>query len=90
MDAFYDNLHSRDVLQFIKKHISDEESQVHKRNCKEALNLACEYYCDIKLKQNDVRPIKLVDLEGIERNGKVNIILYEAKIPGRIQDLYNS
>lgn len=90
MDAFYDNLHSRDVLQFIKKHIRDEESQVHKRNCKEALNLACECYCDIKLKQNDVRPIKLVDLEGIERNGKVNIILYEAKIPGRIQDLYNS
>ena len=30
-----------------------------------ALNLACDYYGDQKLKKKDVRPTKLVDFEGI-------------------------
>ena len=44
-----------------------------------ALNLACEYYSDSKLKKRDVRPTKLVDFEGIAKHHNVNIMLYEPK-----------
>ena len=50
-----------------------------KRNCKTALNLACEYYGDKNLRKKDVRPTNLVDFEGIARHRNVNIMLYEPK-----------
>ena len=43
-----------------KSHTRGEEDQVHKRNCKAALNLAREYYDDDKLKRKDVRSTKLL------------------------------
>ena len=46
---------------------------------KEALNLACEFYSDNKLKRKDVRATKLVDFEGIAKHLNVNIMLYESK-----------
>ena len=42
-------------------------------------NLAREYYGDKKLKERDVRPTKLVDLEGIAIHHNMNIMLYEPK-----------
>ena len=47
------------------------------RSTKEALNLAPEFYSDIKLKRKDVRATKLVDFEGITKHLNVNIMLYE-------------
>ena len=62
-----------------QKHISGEENQVHKRNFKSALNLACEYYGDNKLKKKDVWPTKLVDFESIVERHNLNTMLYERK-----------
>ena len=50
-----------------------------KKNCKAALNLACEYYGDNNLKKEVVRPTRLVDFEGIAKQRNVNIMLYEPK-----------
>ena len=50
-----------------------------KETARPCLNLACEYYGDNKLKQKDVRPLKLVDFEGIARPHNVNVMLYERK-----------
>ena len=36
-----------------------------KETVRPCLNLACEYYGDNKLKQKDVRPLKLVDLKAL-------------------------
>ena len=61
------------------KHILGEENQVHKRDFKSALNLACKYYGDNKLKKKDLQPTKLVDFETIVERHNLNIMLYEPK-----------
>ena len=52
---------------------------MQERNRNAALGLVCEYYGDQNLRKKDVRPIKLVDFEGIARHHNVNIMLYEPK-----------
>ena len=46
---------------------------------REALNLAREFYNQLKLQVRDVRATKLVDFENIASKLKVNIRLYEPK-----------
>ena len=77
IDTFDDNLCVWKCLAIYKRQVHGEESQVEKRNCKAALNLAREYYGDDKFKRKDVRPTKLVDFEGIAKHHNVNIMLYE-------------
>ena len=52
---------------------------MQKRNCEAALNPACEYYGDNKLKKRDARPTRLVDFEGSAKHHNVNIMLYKPK-----------
>ena len=79
LDTFDDNLCVWKCLAIYKRHARSETNQVSKRNCKAALNIACEYYDDNKLKRKDVRPTRLIDFEGIARHHNVNIMLYEPK-----------
>ena len=46
IDTFYDKLCIWRCHAIYKRHVRSEENQVEKRNCKAALNLACEYYGD--------------------------------------------
>ena len=74
-----------DALPYTKGFPAVKKNQVPKRNCKTALNLAREYYYDKNLKKRDVRPTKLVALEGIARHQSLNIMLYEPR-KGRGKD----
>ena len=85
LDKFDDNLCVWRCLAIYKRLSRGEKNQVPKRNCKTALNLAREYYYDKNLKKRDVRPTKLVALEGIARHQSVNIMLYEPR-KGRGKD----
>ena len=79
MDTFDDNLCVWRCLAIYKRLSCSEKNWVQERNCRSALNLACEYYGDNKLKKRDVRPRKLVGFDGIARHHNVNIMLYEPK-----------
>ena len=65
------------MLAIYKRHARGEKNWVQERNCRAALNLACEYYGDKNLKKRDVRPTELAGFEGIARHHNVNIMLYE-------------
>ena len=53
------------MWQCLAIHYQGDKKQREKRTTREALNLACEYYENPKLKREDVRATKLVDMEGI-------------------------
>ena len=79
VDNFDDNLSVWRCLAIYKRLSRGEKNKVQKRNCEAALNLACEYYGDNKLKKRDVRPTRLVDFEGSAKHHNVNIMLYKPK-----------
>ena len=60
-------------------HNRGDRKQREKRTTREALNLAREYYENSKLKREDVRATKLVDMEGIARKFDLNIRIFEPK-----------
>ena len=74
IDTFDDNLCVWRCFAIYKGHVRGEKNQVEKRNCRAALDLACEHCGDNKLKRKDVRPTKLVDF-GIAKRHIVNIML---------------
>ena len=56
-----------------------DKKQHNKFATREALNLARFYYENPKLKREDVRAPKLVDMEGISRKFNINIRIFEPK-----------
>ena len=60
-------------------HYRGDKKQREKFTTREALNLACEYYENRKLKRENVRATKLVDMEGISRNFNINIRIFEPR-----------
>ena len=79
VDTFDDNLCAWRCLAIYKRKDIQRGTEFV---TKVALNLACEYYGDNKLKRKDERPTKLVDFEGIAKHHNVNIMLYEFKEDG--------
>ena len=69
-------------------HYRGDRKQREKRTTREALNLAWEYYDNPRLKREDVRATKLLDMEGIARKFNISIRIFEprtnsAKVPWR-------
>ena len=60
-------------------HYRGDRKQREKRTTREALKLAREYYENPKLKREDVRATKLVDMEGISKKFNVNIRIFEPR-----------
>ena len=60
-------------------HYRGDRKEREKRTTREALNLAREYYGDPRLKRGEVRPTKLVDMEGIAQKFDLNIRIFEPK-----------
>ena len=60
-------------------HYRGDRKQREKFTTREALNLARKYYENPKLKREDVRATKLVDMEGISRKFNINIRIFEPR-----------
>ena len=83
LDTFDDNLCVWRCLAIYKRLARGEKNRVQERNRNAALNLAREYYGDKNLQNEEVRPTKLIDFEGIAWHHNVNIMLYEPKKDSR-------
>ena len=67
MDTFDDTLCVWRCLAIYKRHARGKKNRVQERNCEAALNLACEYYGDNKLrKKRDVGPQDLSILKALQ------------------------
>ena len=80
------------MWRYLAVHYRGDKKQCEKRTTREALNLACEYYENPKLKRENVRATKLVDMEGI--SWKFNIRIFEPrtnseKAPWRLVYVHN-
>ena len=60
-------------------HYRGDKKQREKFVTRETLNLAREYYRNPKLKRENVRETKLVDMEGISRKFNISITIFEPK-----------
>ena len=76
MDTFDDNLCVWRCLAIYKRKDIQRGPEFVTRT---ALNLACKYHGDNKLKKGDVRLTRLVDFEGTAKHYNANIMLYEPK-----------
>ena len=78
VDKFDDNLCLWRCLA-VHKNIQSGKPRVEEYVCMAALKLAREYYKETRLKKSEVRATKLVDMEGIAKQHKINIMVYEPK-----------
>ena len=62
-----------------KQFYRGDRKESEKFATREALNLAREYYENPRVKREDVRATKLVDMEGISRKFNINIRIFEPK-----------
>ena len=60
-----------------KQFYRGDRKESEKFATREALNLAREYYENPRVKREDVRATKLVDMEGISRKFNINIRIFE-------------
>ena len=67
------------MWRYLAVHYRGDKKQCEKRTTREALNLACEYYENPKLKRENVRATKLVDMEGISWKFNINIRIFEPR-----------